>query len=518
MQACPPLAWAAQGDLEQLAVAAPAGPPLLAALPCSVLTAVLPGVVGLVPAPGLLWEGLDSNQAGDPAALCSGLLGSLSLGADPSAQLATSTQLHGSGQAPVTATQLATSGLADLGAQESLVQEVAAVAALQGRDGEVLELGAPVVLPPRGHPGEWLQALDEAARAALQQQARHALGSLPTLQVRWQTCGLQADMQRWQPAQLPGYPALQPCHWCGWWSCTCVCGMSEAMPWEPGHSSRLHHPQSVPTCLLCRGGLQVEVWAGRYCCQALLLVDAVVWTAALGNAVAGLSSGSSPQALRALCDAASLRLEALAKALRGGSSVAGGTTWGAQGTSSASGGGPSPLTLPHQGSAGQGWVGPSAQEQEAATDAVPTAACGADTSPRSPKAKRSQAVPSSSRPGQDHISRRADQRPGSPASPGPLAAGAGTTSFKAARSAGGTRVAPLPPAARRGLCALLAVGLAHREAAAALAAGGVTGPGDYYSWLATPRYSWECSSPGPQGAELEGGDSEDKGTLMVRSL
>jgi hypothetical protein len=62
------------------------------------------------------------------------------------------------------------------------------------------------------------------------------------------------------------------------------------------------------------------------------------------------------------------------------------------------------------------------------------------------------------------------------------------------------------------------VGLAHREAAAALAAGGVTGPGDYYSWLATPRYSWERSSPGPQGAELEGGDSEDKGTLMVRSL
>lgn len=227
MQACPPLAWAAQGDLEQLAVAAPAGPPLLAALPCSVLTAVLPGVVGLVPAPGLLWEGRDSNQAGDPEALCSGLLGSLSLGADTSAQLATVAQLHGSGQAPDTATQLATIGLADLGVQESLVQEVAAVAALQGRDGEVLELGAPVMLPPRGHPGEWLQALDEAARAALQQQARAALGSCPTLQVSRQTCGLTAEARGWQPAQVQGCPALPLVVWC---SCTGVCGMSEAMP------------------------------------------------------------------------------------------------------------------------------------------------------------------------------------------------------------------------------------------------------------------------------------------------
>jgi hypothetical protein len=279
----------------------------------------------------------------------------------------------------------------------------------------------------------------------------------------------------------------------------------------------MYYPCQAMTCCMCPGGWQVEVWAGRYSCQALLLVDAVVWTAALGNAVAGLSSGSSPQALRALCDAASLRLEALAKALRGGSSTAAGTTnWGGQGTSSVTGAAPIPLTLPHQDSTSQGWFGKEGQEEGAASDAVPTTYCATDTSPRSPKAKRSQAASSSSSSiWQDHTSRRADQQAGTPASPRAQPAGAAARASQAGRFAGGSVVAPLPPAACRGLAALLAVGLAHREAASALAGGGVTGPGDY-SWLATPRYSWQHTGPAPQAEVEEGSGVEDSGTLMVR--
>jgi hypothetical protein len=65
-------------------------------------------------------------------------------------------------------------------------------------------------------------------------------------------------------------------------------------------------------CLL----LQVERWAGSHTCQALLLADAVLWTRAASQALQQLAMGNS-RALRALSDAAVLRLETVSVALQG---------------------------------------------------------------------------------------------------------------------------------------------------------------------------------------------------------
>lgn len=72
--------------------------------------------------------------------------------------------------------------------------------------------------------------------------------------------------------------------------------------------------------LLMHTPAQVERWAATPC-QVLLLADSVMWTRAASDALQQLAAGNS-RALRALFDAASLRLETVSAVLRGQQSSA----------------------------------------------------------------------------------------------------------------------------------------------------------------------------------------------------
>lgn len=210
--------------------------------------------------------------------------------------------------------------------------------------------------------------------------------------------------------------------------------------------------------LLMHMPVQVERWAATPC-QVLFLADSVMWTRAASGALQQLAAGNSC-AMRALFDAASLRLETVSAVLRGQQSSAGVAAEHAA-VDAAGGGGACPVVSKLIGR-------PGTQDTSDGVDVPKT----------TPRSKQTAAAAVASHRPDDNSTGQVL---------GPCRASAASVSCRQARDG-----PALTQQQVLGLQALAAAAACHREVAAALV-GAETGAVSF-DWIKQLRHYWQADT------------------------